>query len=454
MANFRSYPAVKIALVIALLGAAGVASWRFLKPQKPNVIVILLDTLRADHIGAYGYGRDTTPNLDKFGAEFNRAANAISPAPWTPAATLSILTGMYVASHGYMPPTHSADARRSNATVNQSLYTLPEILKDNGYATAAISSNAWITKEIGFTQGFDEFTYRNSVGGQVVTKEARMALRKFKEKQEPFFLYVHYLDPHHPYEPPPRHRIYHGRPPGRWTYDETQASNINLYDGEIHSVDAQVGKLLGFLKELELFDDTIIFIVADHGEQFNEHGYLYHGNQVYNTETRVPLFFKLGKDGPRGQVIQHTVSTIDIVSTILTALKIPVPESASLSVPLTDATLQGARAGVFSYIKGALNQRSFTSYDGRKLIVGTNDSDDKKSQCVDPASNVIGVFDSVKDFFEQHPLDSSDDLLELQDGWRKLYVAASSLAIKNDPADSEAITDQSLKQLQSLGYLK
>ncbi len=442
----------KVIAVLFLFGVAGVAAWRMLKPRKPNVVVILLDTLRADHVGSYGYSRDTTPNLDKFGAEFNRAANAISSAPWTPAATLSILTGMYVESHGYMPPSRSVEARRSNATVNQSLYVLPEILRDNGYSTAAISSNAWITKELGFTQGFDQFTYRNSVPGQVVTKEARMALRKFKETGEQFFLYVHYLDPHHPYEPPPRHRIYNGQT-GRWAYDDKQTGHINNYDGEIHSVDAQVGNLLGFLKELELFDDAIIVIVSDHGEQFNEHGFLYHGNQVYNTEIRVPLFYKLGKNGPRGQVIEHTVSSIDIFATILTAVGIPVPQSAALSIPLTDTKRQGERAGVFSSIKGRLNQRSFTAYDGRKLIIGTNNPNDKDAQSEDPTRNIIGVFDSSKDFFEQTAIDSPEDLLELQEEWKKLYSKAAKLMVLNDSNDSSGITDEALKQLQSLGYL-
>ena len=442
---------VLLFVALAVLAGAGLAAL-FLRPApRPNVLLLVLDTLRADHVGAYGYPAGTTPHLDAFAAEFNRCAYAVATAPWTPASVASILSGAFVTTHGYMPPRHAKSALRKNFRLAHDLALLPEVLRDHGYATAAFSSNAWVVEELGFGEGFDRFVYRNGVRANVVTHEARALLRSLKKRGKPFFLYLHYLDPHDPYHPPKAHRIF--KPDEHSSrYSPALAEAMARYDGEIHFLDSELGRLFGLLKSEGLFDGSMIFIVADHGEQFMEHGFRFHGNQVYNTEAHVPLLFKLAHGRPRGRVIEHTVSTIDIYATVLAELGIALPQQARLSLPLfagPDRHIQ--RGGVFTAMAGKLRQRAFTRHDGRKLLIGSNVLW-QEVETHDPARRILGVFDARRDYFEEHALDAPDTLTELQESWRVLAEQAQAIAAEEVSAEG-AVSEETIKQIKSLGYL-
>lgn len=446
----------KLLVVVALLalGVGAFGLWKVLAPErKPPVFVLLLDTLRADHLGTYGYGRDTSPTLDAFASEFVKFDYAVPAAPWTPPSVASIFTGMYASSHGLMPPNSREEARSAKAALNPSLETLATLFKKAGYVTAAVSPNPWITNQFGFSRGFDRFKVELRAPAAVITDRALATLADYRKRGETPFMYLHYLDPHDPYAPPAEFAArYNGAPPAG-EYSEQMRRNINLYDGEIRYLDSQLARLFEGIKSEGMFDDAVIVVVGDHGEQFMEHGYLTHGYQLYNTETHVPLFLKLGRNTPRRKVVSHTVSTIDIFPTLLSAAGIEPPPQAALAVPLLDESRQAARAGVFSEIKRKLDQRAFVSFEGKKLIVGDS-KEGAGARSDDPSQHVVGVFDRHQEYSERVALKESDEQQELAGEFRALFGKISALRPGGAVAAAPEVSDDTIKQLESLGYLQ
>lgn len=438
--------------VIALaVFAAG--TWKFIsvRSRPPNVLVILLDTLRADHLGTYGYGRATSPFLDEFAAKNIKFNFAVTAAPWTPSSVASIFTGQYPLSHGFIPPNSREEAKVSRSVLSSNLDTLAELFDRNGYATAAVSPNPWITRAFNFDQGFKKFVYLPRAPADKISDAARGTIKDLNAQDKPFFLYLHYLDPHDPYSPPGEYAsMFTGPIPGN-QYDDRMLARFTLYDGEIRYLDHSLSELFKFLESEKLLEDLVVVIVGDHGEQFNEHGFLTHGNTVYNVETHVPLLLKLGRNSPN-KVIDHTVSTIDIFPTLLKAAGIPVPQQAALAVPLLDDRLQSARRGVMSKISRKLKQTAFVTYDGMKLIIG-GQQDGQMLDDSDPHTNIVGVFDSRKDYREVSPINSNADLPELQSDFADLLKAANGLKGAAATGD-EPISEDTLSHLKSLGYLK
>jgi arylsulfatase A-like enzyme len=439
-------------VAIALLGIFFAVNRDLLRFGKrpPNIIVLLLDTLRADHLGVYGYERDTSPNLDEFAKNNIKFNFAITAAPWTPASVASIFTGMYVSSHGLMPPNSREEARAKSAILDSRHTTLAEALRDGGYATAAISSNPWINRDFAFDQGFTSFFYKPRASADEITASGLKIAATLAQEDKPIFLYLHYLDPHDPYTPPPPFDSKYSGALKEGTYSAEMLSQIARYDGEISYLDAALGKLFGGLRGLGIFDDSVIVIVGDHGEQFEEHGFTRHGNTVYNDEVHVPLLMKLGHtDIPRE--IDHTVSTVDIYATVLSQAGIQVPPQSAMSVPLMDDERQKARPGVTSRISRILEQRAFVSYDGHKLIIGGKNQGDRPG-VEDPTQNVIGVFDSKNDRFETNPLQNQERLAELQAEFRGVSDAANSLSLSHRSVEG-SVSEDTLRDLETLGYL-
>ena len=438
-------------VVVACIG--GFFAWRLCcKQDRPNVIVFLLDTLRADHLGVYGYERETTPSLDQFAKENIMFKYAVTAAPWTPPSVASLLTGMYVSSHGLMPPSSRDEASKAEVKLSAKAITLQQILKKDGYSTAAVSSNPWISKDFGFDVGFGSFVYIPRSPAEKVNAAAFKVLDELKENGTPFFLYLHYLDPHDPYTPPESHQKLFVEPIKIRNYSDEMQGQIRLYDQEIRYMDDSLGKMIQHLKDIGVYDNSIIVILGDHGEQFEEHGYTRHGNQVFNTETHVPLLMHLPHDSEAGKVIDHTVSVIDIFPTILGLLHIETPTAAKLGISLLDEESQSKRAGVMSEISHKMNQRSFVNYEGKKLIVGGNKEGDFLPY-EDPSVNIVGVYDSIADHFENVPLKDGEVLEELQDGYRKICQKALELKLETSQSEHK-VSDDTLNQLESLGYLK
>jgi arylsulfatase A-like enzyme/Flp pilus assembly protein TadD len=297
-------------LLLGLLGAALPSCVRS-RPRIRNVLLISIDTLRADHLGAYGFPRPTTPNIDAVAREGVLFKNAHTPVPMTLPAHVSMLTGT-------LPPTHGLRDNLSNRLPESSL-TLAEMLKPRGFATGAIVSSFVLDRRFGTSQGFDTYDDRfeavHKIGdiserkGDETTRHARDWLDARKE--QPFFLFVHFYDPHDPYEPP-----------------EPFASQWkeHPYEGEVAFADSCVGQVLEKLRQLGLYDQTLIVIVGDHGEMLGEHGELNHGFFIYEGALRVPLVIRVPRAQAAARQVDLPVSLIDVAPTIVSLVGGEVPK--------------------------------------------------------------------------------------------------------------------------------
>ena len=265
--------------LMALLFLLG-CTWGCSRNQPPNVLFIVVDTLRWDHLGCYGYERNTSPSIDTLASESVRFERAYSAAPWTKPSVASMITGLYPSTHG---------AAQLKSILPASIDTLAELLSREGFQTAGVVSHLLVSALLGFGQGFDSYLESESrghdhVSTNGVTNQAIERLEKMAVDGRPFLLFVHYFDPHYNYLRHPEYG-FAAEAGGRLTGTE----NINqlrrmldsltheeigflldLYDEEIRFTDAGIGRLLSRFRELGLYDDTLIILTSDHGEEFLE----------------------------------------------------------------------------------------------------------------------------------------------------------------------------------------
>jgi arylsulfatase A-like enzyme/Flp pilus assembly protein TadD len=281
------------------------------KPQA-NVVVITIDTLRADHLGCYGYKQIRTPNIDALAAEGARLERAYTPVPVTLPAHTAIFTGTY--------PTLSGMHDFSGNKLNPSQPTLASVLKQQGYATGAVIGSAVLDSRFGLNQGFDfyydHFDFSRLQESNLEEMErpgnvvADVALDWLgKNHKSKFLLWMHLYDPHYPYRPPA-------------PYSEQYKDR--LYDGEIAFADAQVGRLITYLKAKGLYGNTLIVLTGDHGESLGEHGEKTHGFFIYNATLHVPVILHL-PGAAAAKTVPELVSLTDLMPTVLQALKVEVP---------------------------------------------------------------------------------------------------------------------------------
>jgi arylsulfatase A-like enzyme len=398
--------------------------------EKPPIILIVLDTLRADHLGAYGYSRPTSPELDAFAASATLYEYAMSPAPWTPPAVASIFSGLYPTSHGMMPPKDRETARKASKRLPDEVLTLAERLKTSGYYTLGLSANPWISKTYGFAQGYDVFSNQVKARAEEVTNRA-LALLKLAPQGSSPFLYVHYLDPHDPYDPPAPFRTMFAPAPG---YPPKMATAIGRYDGEIRYLDQHLGRFFAELKAREMFDKSLIIIVGDHGEQFKEHGHHRHGFHLFNEEIHVPLIVKYPQQ-TQGKRVAHTVSSVDILPTVLAALKIP-KESYLAGSALQDESALATRMGVLAEIYRVYDLKAYVTPEGNKLLL----EGEKKPLSFDPTRvadawlkpTLLGIFGRSIGIRETPKMLASEVAKSLERNFTVLYQDAIQNQLEND----------------------
>ncbi|MBI3474814.1 MAG: sulfatase-like hydrolase/transferase [Acidobacteria bacterium] len=283
-------------------------------PEKssPNVVLITIDTLRADHLGCYGYQQIKTPNIDGLAAEGALFTRAFTTVPVTLPSHSAMLTGTYPMLSGM----HDFAANK----LSSQQPTLATVLKQSGYATGAVIAAAVLDSRFGLNQGFDfyydhfDFSRLEEANldemerpGNLVADQALDWLNKNSQKK--FFLWMHLYDPHFPYRPPE-------------PYASEYASHP--YDGEIAFADEQVGRLLRFLKDKGLYQNTVIVLSGDHGESLGEHGEKTHGFFIYNATMHVPLMIRLpGKSA--AMKIDAPVSLVDLMPTVLSVVGAEIP---------------------------------------------------------------------------------------------------------------------------------
>ena len=308
--------------------------------KRPNVVIYVVDALRADRLGCYNKGIQTSPNIDAFAQNSTLFKNAYAAASWTKASVASIFTGVY-------PPAHGAVGR--GGTLDTRIPTIAEIMKHAGYHTAAFVTNGNISGEFGFAHGFDIYDYlpENQTGSEIYTSSEELldkiepTLRKLRE---PFFVYIHQSDPHAPYTPPKELAekfIPADAEPIAGTMDVVKKLVyraltpkprqikylLGLYDGEVNAADAGFARFMEMLERRGIADKTIIVFSADHGEEFYDHNGFTHGGTLYQELVRVPLIIRCpnGSDCPKN--ITRPVSLVDLAPTLLDFLGIEAPES-------------------------------------------------------------------------------------------------------------------------------
>ncbi len=315
--------------------------------QRPNLVVLLMDTLRADRLSCYGYHKTTSPNLDALAQKGVLFTRCYAPADYTQASTASLFTGCYPFAHGYI---------NSNYVLEETNLTMAEIFRNQGYATAAFIANGLAGKKYRMDQGFDLHFEKNRGLAAEMVEEATAFIAQ--RRDQPFFIYLHFLDVHDPYRIPEPYHAKFADPEGfesnmqdtllletrimqawwskdqKW-WDGTDQPNAvkeyfadyeQLYDASIFYWDEVVGSLLKTLVERGMDQSTIIAIVSDHGEQFLEHGYFGHANSGYEEGLNIPfILFDPFNSGFSGTRIDDPVNLIDVLPTFLARLDMEIP---------------------------------------------------------------------------------------------------------------------------------
>ena len=307
-------------------------------PEQTNVLIYLIDTLRADHLGLYGYELDTSPNLNAFAREGIVFTNARAQSSWTRSSVASIFTGLH-------PRSHSVNGRIDKLSPHA--LTLSTLLGASGYQTAGIIANGNVSKNFGFELGFDSYVHLHERRTREIhvlsdaVNEMALSLLDRRDTNRPFFLYLHTVDPHDPYTPrsPYRERFVEApQYPDLVRLKALFAEGVHpddvravseelraLYDAEIAFNDDQFGVLVRRLKERGLYDSTLIIVVSDHGEEFQDHGGWGHGNTLYDEQLAIPLVMKLPDQRHAGQVVDRPAQHVDLMPTILSLLGLPIP---------------------------------------------------------------------------------------------------------------------------------
>jgi arylsulfatase A-like enzyme len=418
--------------------------------------LISIDTLRADHLGCYGYSRITSPRIDAFRKDAVLFENAVAQAPSTLPAHASMFTSLL--------PSHHGGSVANSTGVDPAAPTLTEILKRNGFDTASFNGGIQLDPLYGLDRGFDVYvSSRPSVASAEVLVDAvdrfdhqvSEAIRWIEQRKgRSFFLFLHTYEVHHPYSPDPAlleelEPSYQGPLPNEVSVELLKRINegtltiadadlehvVAAYDAEIRSADRAFGKLVGFLRDRRLYEDSLIVVTSDHGEEFGERGRVgWHGHSLHDELLRVPLLVKLpgGREG--GRSVSAQARGIDLAPTILQELSIPIPES------FEGASLLPAIGGGAPLPEHAVSEKDVVLPD-REASIRTLDwkwtrgrlyhlpSDPLESNDVAPANASEGVTLSRK----------------LQD----------LLGARPRPAPHRVAPDEELlKKLRSLGYIQ
>ncbi|MBY0275601.1 sulfatase-like hydrolase/transferase [Candidatus Binatia bacterium] len=329
----------RVVRVLALLSVAAGVLWAWAgaraRQAQPNIVLVSIDSLRADHVGAYGYPRDTSPTIDGLARDGVLFEQAFSSAPWTIPAHMSLLTGL-------PPELHRVESRASK--LSPDAVTLAEVLRDAGYTTAGIVSGPTVMGRYGFDQGFTSYDesmvekrparVANAVTSPGLVRLVDAFLTRWHDggRAQPFFLFLHMWDVHYDYAPPDTYvrrfdPDYTGGLDARDLEHNTRLNArmdardlqhlVALYDGEIRYTDDHLAQVVARLRTLGVLDDTILVVTADHGDEFFEHGQKGHAKTLYDEVLHVPLVVRYPRRIAAGQRVAEQVRATDVAPTIL-----------------------------------------------------------------------------------------------------------------------------------------
>ncbi len=470
-----------------------------------GVILMMADTLRKDHLDGYGYSRETAPFLNELASNGTLFLDNIAQATWTKVSTPTIMTSLYPISHRVRD---FPDRLPAAAT------TLAEVYCDAGYATVSYPSVLFTGKFSNLHQGFEELHEPNFIERKgYPSKTARRYIDRLGDwieahRDVPFFVFLHVFDPHDPFEPyrpydslwaDPAKKEHHeeqlekvrkvikdplrqrfGMPNrGELTQvgvdpDEYVNHDIDWYDASIRAMDVEVARLFERLRTLGLADGTVFAFVSDHGEEFLDHGSMFHGQTVYGELTNVPLMLHAPGRVPAGLLISQTVGNIDLMPTLLELSHLPLPDGlqGQSLLPLLvaardttsddeDALIAQAEAAGWSH-RPAFSEKPMTTgfgapppgdteayaaiFDGWKLVHNTaKRAGTPEFELFDHRQDPL----NLKNLADQHP-DRVKELADKIAAWRK--IAEEQALPETD--STEGLSDEELQRLRSLGYIQ
>lgn len=472
-----------------LYGAAGVFASPYLfgagcsrRSARPNVLLVVLDTARADRFSFAGYRRTTSPSIDALAADGTVHSRAFSTCFWTLPSHATLFTGLYPSQAGATSETNE---------LPRGSRTIAAALKEHGYDTGAFVCNPWINTWRGFGKGFSTFVdaWKAEGSGEVLvdrqpeeqaTRRALAWLDQEREGKNPFFLFMNLNRAHLPYEPEEIHRQQFLRPDrdpervrslgkvrGMWDFlggaialDETDFEILNeLYDGEIANADAYVGEILDFLRANDLLDDTLVIITSDHGENIGDHGMIDHLLSMYDSTLHVPLVARYPGRFEGGVREDGLVSLVDIAPTILDVCgcsrAVPglqaarrslcgaIREPGSLVIAENDRPMNGMKV-----MRGRFPDFDVAGIDNRMRAVRTD-----RHKLIWREGVGTELYDLEADPGETRDLGSADAdlhdrLMEHLDAWQRRMPAPGA------GGGPRPVDRQSMEALRSLGYVK
>ena len=460
--------------------------------QTPDILLISIDTLRSDHLGSYGYARATSPGMDGLARDGVLFRQALVPMPKTTPSLASLLSGLHPKSHGTF---------RLGFPVDPAIPFLAQLLKNEGYATGGVCGQYNCSSKFGFGRGFDFFEDRfgapvrvgqlpaRTGGGFQPGSEKRAgeivdeALGWLEQQRDaaPFFLWLHFMDPHAGYAAPaPYSQQFSGPSPlsgnsftgPKVPLDLIQPQALvegindydyylNQYDAEIRYLDDQLDRLIQHLKEQELYRNMLIILTADHGEYMGESSdrfvVFHHGDTLYESEVRVPLIVKLPQNRFAGTGNDGLVSVVDIVPTVMSVLGKEVPHAEGIS--LLPAILQRGEEPfsrrLFLQLPGDMAVFAVRS-EGRKVVLATRRS---ARELIDNlraggrANLGAEVYDLVADPLERVKVTENHPAL-VQDAMSRLNEWLAEPAVHGVAATPPGADEETLEHLRSLGYVQ
>jgi arylsulfatase A-like enzyme len=474
-------PGASLALtgvLLVLAGLAGTVAWprsaltsapAGIPPgleDAPNVILIGVDTLRADRLSCYGYGASQTPQIDALAADGVRYADTTAQASWTKPSFATLFTSLYPSSHTATGKPHR---------LPQAVTTLAEVLAAGGYHAGGVADNVNIAPVFGFDQGFADYEYLEPdyffLGNEAASQTAlyqvlrrawamvsggRIQVENFYQdaavvhrhavdwlaanRGTRFFLFLHYMDPHDPYFAHPYDGSGYARASDQNPDPALAPAFSALYDGEVRYLDGYLGQLFDWLKAEGLYDDALIVLTADHGEEFQEHGGWWHGQTLYQEQIAVPLIVKYPRSARAGTVVTELARSLDVAPTILDVAGLPVPE-AMVGQSLWSAAEPPAYAFAEEDHEGNVLQALRTP--GHKLIVANDDN----PRGLPPQE----LFDLEADPGEQEDLYAAQSGLAtaMSDTLRQVMAQALERAVA---AEGGTLDPAVQEQLRNLGY--
>jgi len=433
------------------------------RQKKANIIFISMDTVRRDRCSVYGYKLDTTPNLSMFAEQGASFDLAYAPMSTTGPSHATMFTSLYPIAHGVV---------KNGLKLSQEHDTIAKHLNTHGYQSAAVVGSFVLDSKFGYAQGFSFYDDNFELGKGTAPKShwrghrldkgfdrrandtTERAINWLKKRRDPdrsFFLFIHYWDPHDPYVPLEPFLSQFAPDKNRPTRLENE---IGWYNGEIAFTDHEIGRLLEALKQMGVEEDTLVVITSDHGEGLMQHGCMTHGHNIYEEVVRVPLLFRWPNHIPKGRKFSHPVELVDLAPTILDLVGIK-PEGGSFQGQSLATVLRGEIPLVDTgrpiylhrqHFKGFLSNRGiWIQGENFGIRAGTWKYIDGQGKEPKELYDLAADPQELANLYTTFPKKAAELASQLEE-WKRLYATAYSVRGK--------ISEEDLQRLKSLGYIE